>query len=983
MSQVSSDNIIREYAEEVLTYIPSLKKNIGLLQKNPDRRKYLDELSDRLGTIKGASALINLKGLSLIASSVMDAVNDIKKGELEISDRSCATLSFGIDKIDEYCTGLTGDGTRPKDILKKTLLAFRRLYGLPKNEDEKAVAPILDQIPQSMVLAKPEPADSSRELPPESDEKTGPANDSKIPVYEETIVEIPEIMPELLESFYEEAKEHLEDLDRILNAIESEIKDKRDINSAHKEMIRHMRRSVHTIKGAAAVIGLSTISAWGHTMEDFLDWLYEKADTIDPETVSLLVDSEDLLASIIANPKNPDSSKAKAITARYEKIMGALPGEDKISPGKEEKQTATCMIVSRDQPSDTEYDPISMELFTKSPNTLRVDTAKVDDLVNLIGEIMISHGAFEQHMNHLMDNVHKLENAKNHLREIAREMEIGFEVKALAGIKNLGPGDSYARSERIAFADKEDFEDFDTLELDRYSRLNLIIRTLNDSVIDLSAIDANIANLYSEFDGNLNRQRILLSELQDKMMRIRMLPMSTLSNKLRRTVREVAKTLGKNIKLIIEGEKIELDRLVWEKITDPLMHLLRNAADHGIETPQIREKMGKPATGIIKLSAFHDGNQVVIRLSDDGRGLDYDLIRKKAADIGFLSEEDEITKEDLAAIIFRPGFSTCDSISEVSGRGVGMDVVRENIRAIKGSIKVSSETGKGTSFIIRIPLTLTAIRALLFKVKERIFSIPLTEIKEIIRATDENLILKPKKAFKATDDVLPLHFLDEILKIGKKGKDLRGEKFHPVILIVGTGEKREAIAVDSLVGQKEIVIKSTGSHLKYVKGIAGVTIMGDGSVVPILNIPELIGMDTKLSGHAQDDIPEPDAETIKPLSIMVVDDSASIRKAVSRLFVQQGWEVKTAKDGIEAFELLADEKPDLIILDIEMPRMNGYEFLKIKKNKHEYRHIPVVMLTSRATAKHRDKAIALGARGFVFKPFKNEEFIELILELTR
>ncbi len=980
MSQVSSDEIIRGYAEEVLTYIPSLKKNIGLLRENPDRKKYLDKLSERISTIKGASALIGMEGLSFITSFILGAVNDIKEGKLEISDRSCATLSFGIDKIDEYCTGLTGEGVNPRDILKKTIQAFRRLYRLPKDKDEKAIAPFLEKIPQHHVLSS-KPVKES--FPQEDEEqKTEPANESRIPGSEGAPVEIPEIMPELLESFYEEAKEHLEDLDRILNALESEIKDKRDINSACKEMIRRMRRSVHTIKGAAAVIGLSTISAWGHAMEDFLDWLYEKADKIDPEIVNILMDSEDLLASIVADPKNPGTLKAKAITERYAKLMGRPTAKDETEV---EEQASTCMIVSKDHSPDSEHDPISLELFAKSSNTLRVDAVKIDELVNLVGEIMISHGAFEQHMNHLMDNIHRLENAKNYIREIAREMEIGFEVKALAGVKSLVPKDSYDNGTRTGFADGEDFEDFDTLELDRYSRLNLIIRTLNDSVIDLSAIDAGIGNLYSEFDGNLNRQRILLSELQDKMMRIRMLPMATLSNKLRRTVRELSKTLGKNIRLIIKGEKIELDRLVLEKITDPLMHLLRNAADHGIETPEIRKKSGKPARGIIKLSAFHDGNQVVIRISDDGRGFDYDLIRKKAVNLSFLSEEDRITKEDLAAIIFKPGFSTCDSISEVSGRGVGMDVVRENIQAIKGSIKVSSETGKGTSFTIRIPLTLTAIRALLFKIKKRIFCIPLTEVKEIIRAKDENLILKPKKVFKTGNDVLPLHFLDEILKIGKKGEDQAGKKFHPVILIVGTDEKREAIAVDALVGQKEIVIKSTGSHLKYVKGIAGVTIMGDGSVVPILNIPELIGMDTREAARVYDkgDIPEPVTESIKPLSIMVVDDSASIRKAVSRLFVQQGWEVKTAKDGIEAFELLAKEKPDLIVLDIEMPRMNGYEFLKIKKKKHEYRHIPVVMLTSRATAKHRDKAIALGARGFVFKPFKNEEFIELILELTR
>jgi chemosensory pili system protein ChpA (sensor histidine kinase/response regulator) len=749
-----------------------------------------------------------------------------------------------------------------------------------------------------------------------------------------------------------------------------------DMTPDHKEIVRRIRRSVHTVKGAGAVIGLSTVSGWGHTMEDFLDWLFEGANQITPDIVSLLMESGDLLAGIIANPRDPQKPRAAALKSRYGKIMGESGAEEppakpsSSEPAPDQDEAVPPPFAAEEQ---------QLDVFSKV-QTLRVGTERVDQIVNLISELMISASALERQMTIFTDVLGDLEISKDRLRGIAREMEREYEVKALESLKPV-PGSKAPRPVSDPDALSQEFEDFDSLELDRYSKLSMIIRTLNESVIDVRTISNRMVNLFSDFDGHLTRQRVLLSEVQDKMMGIRMLPMGSLSNKLRRTVREISSKLKKKIRLVIEGEDIELDRMVWDKITDPLMHLLRNAADHGVERPDVRRKIGKPPTALIHLTASREGNQVVIRMTDDGGGLNYEGIRRKAIRGGFIREGSIISKKDLAALIFKPGLSTCDTISEVSGRGVGMDVVRENVQDLKGTVQVLSQESKGTQFIIRIPLTLAAVRALLFTLGPQIFAVALSEIREIVRASSDNLIRGPQDAVIIGNEILPLHPLRHLLHI-TGGSD---ESPSPIVLVVEAGGKREALEIDAIVGQQEIVIKNTGSHLRYIKGISGVTIIGDGGVVPILNVSELISGEAGVSGAIEGGAADFDAMTVreKPLSILVVDDSISIRQVISRLMEDQGWAVRTAKDGLDALDKLKEGRSDLIILDIEMPRMNGYELLGTLSEDPDFQNIPVVMLTSRATAKHRDKALSLGAKGFMGKPFKNDEFIDLIIQLTR
>ncbi|MGE0086382.1 MAG: Hpt domain-containing protein [Desulfococcaceae bacterium] len=979
-----ADEIIKGYMEEVRTYIPSLTDGIEKLRKNPDQKKVLTELQRLVHTIKGASLMVGIPGLSNIAQQMEDLLSDILSGKLRLTEPVFRVLQFVTGHFQTYCDDIAGPGVPAREMLRKTMLAGRRLRGLPKSEDESATAPVLESVPETEGISGEEESGAEYDeemaalaelarMETEGQEEAEQTDSSPHPEEAQSgeSAAMPEVMPELLESFYEESKEHLEELDSSLNSLESRITAPVPMSPAVKETIRKIRRAVHTLKGAAAVIGLPNISAWGHIMEDFLDWLYEGTQDIRPETVSLLMESADLLARIVAIPQDPQKSKVLSLQARYKEIMKT--GDGKAAPSTESSAPADEHPEVQEPP---ETDDRGADIFSRQTQTLRVGTEKVDELVNLIGELMIAAGAFDQQMSIFAEAIHELERSRERVREIARNMELEYEVRALGGLTSRPV---HSRRSGTAGTDEPEFGDFDSLELDRYSELSLIIRTLNESAIDVSAIFSRLSNLHSDFDGHLNRQRVLLSEVQDKMMRIRMIPMSALGNKLRRTVREVAKVLKKKIRLVITGEEIELDRLIWEKITDPLMHLLRNAADHGIEIPDVRKEKGKPPMAVIRLEASREGNQVVIRISDDGAGLDYRAIRKKARKAGLIDESSSATEEELAALIFRPGFSTRDAISEVSGRGVGMDVVRENIQSLKGNVRVHSWKDKGTRFTIRIPLTLAAIRALLFTVGGSTYAIALNEIREIIRADAQNMIKVPKRAIRVGNELLPLNCLKEYLF---PADSQEAPSLTPIVLVTECGGKTEALEIDALLGQQEIVIKSTGTHLRHVRGISGVTIVGDGTVVPILNIPELLGMETEHGSMRGSTAEAPAPGTERPLNVMVVDDSISIRQVVSRLMEDQGWKVKTAKDGLDALEKLGEGKPDIIILDIEMPRMNGYEFLGALSAEPDYRGIPVVMLTSRATAKHQDRAVGLGAKGFMVKPYNDNEFIELVLKLT-
>ncbi len=1009
--------MISGFIEEVKSYIPSLIDGLDALSKSPDKSEMLEETHRLVHTIKGAASMVGLSGLSNIAFQMEDYLDDVIAGKQVVSDLSLATMHKTTEKFQEYCRCYLNGGVASRTMFKETVTDFARTRGLSLEEEAKILSELTESVPEIEALATegenaPEtsiardPARINRITSDSGDEQGSDTDFACGDRFAEYPIEVDEVVgknvqpephrielpPELMESFYEEAEEHLEDLARSLNIMESQAKEPISISDSLREEIRRIRRSVHTLKGAAAVMRFQEFADRAHALEDLLDWLYEEAREISPEIVSVLTESSDLLAELVAKPSMAHSSKAKSLQKEYQKIMGQGRGAVATDPasleaeGELELENDLNEILQAEAYAEDAEAPIpsvdasqldeSADPHPRFNRTLRVDMARIDDLVNLAGELIIAVSAFDQKMEIFADSTHDLELSCDRLKNVARDLEVNYEVKALDQLKTVS---DFSTDVRGASLPAGGFDDFDTLELDRYSELNLIIRMMNETAVDLGALNSQLTNLYREFDGHLLRQRVVLSELQEKMMLVRMTPMSIITSKLRRTVREVAGNLGKRVAFSITGENIELDRMIWEKLTDPLMHLLRNAVDHGIEPPAGRESLQKSPVATVKLDAFREGNQVVIRIADDGAGLNFQAIRATARRMQLADHLEDISEDDLSRFIFFPGFSTRGQISSISGRGVGMDVVKENIQDLKGVIRVASEKGKGTQFTIRIPLTLAVVRALLFTAGGQKFAIALNEISEIIRLNPEHVLGPHQDAVRLKDEVLPLFQMVDLLNGGKRKAEAVMAPEYPITLVIESGGRRAALVVDTLVGQREIVIKGLGSHLRYVKGISGVTIMGDGSVVPILNLEEFLWSQTS---NIADTYPDAALDIKRPLKIMVVDDSISIRQVISRLVADQGWEAQTAKDGIDALEKLREGRPDLIVLDIEMPRMNGFEFLGAVKTESGYEDIPVVMLTSRTSAKHRQKAKSLGARGFIVKPYKDDEFVRLIQKLT-
>lgn len=486
-------------------------------------------------------------------------------------------------------------------------------------------------------------------------------------------------------------------------------------------------------------------------------------------------------------------------------------------------------------------------------------------------------------------------------------------------------------------------------------------------------------------------------------MRLRMVPLSTLSTRLHRTAHNVATQRDKLVHFAIEGEEARLDKTVIEEMADPLLHILRNAIDHGIEPPAVREAQGKSPHGSIRLRAFHEGTQTVIQIGDDGAGLDPERLRQKAIKSGVISSADaaKLSEQELHSLIFLPGFSTATEVSEISGRGVGLDVVKSTVHRLKGSVYVDSHPGAGTVFTMRLPMTLAVMRALMVKSNGQTFAVPVVGLSQVVKLTPDVLErLGPDQVVRTGGKVYPLLQLSRLINLPPVAPSSGVQ----LGLILTVEDRQVAIAVDETMGGREIVVKNLGNHLRRVHGATGATLMGDGRVVLILNLPELVrevfrprvqAFDPRKESRTTSasvtrppaQLPAAKAPSAAPatLTVMVVDDSLSVRRVLSNRLTAAGWTPLQAKDGLDALEQLQQMQvpPDLMLVDIEMPRMDGYEFISNLRKQREYAHLPVIVLTSRAGQKHRDRAFEVGATEYLVKPYQDEVLLSLVRRLAR
>ena len=561
-------------------------------------------------------------------------------------------------------------------------------------------------------------------------------------------------------------------------------------------------------------------------------------------------------------------------------------------------------------------------------------------------------------------NLAEFEQTVERLQSQLRQLEIETEAQILF------------RYEKENVDDLDYQKDFDPLELDRFSTMQELSRALSETVNDLSSINESMGDLTRETDTLLLQQSRVATDLQDGLLRTRMVPISAQMNRLQRVVRQTARSLDKKARLEIGGTVGEMDRTILDNIMGPLEHLLRDAVGHGIENPKDRIAVGKPEEGHVTLNLDREGTEILLTIADDGHGLNLKSIRDRAIEAGMMVKDSELSDEDVMQFILEPGFSTASEVTQISGRGVGMDVVANQVKQLGGTLEIDSKRGLGTSFHIRLPYTLAISDAMLVRVGEETFAIPHTAIEGVMRVSRDKIeaFMQGRDAeVKYADHRYLVRYLGALLGTGHAGAAAEQRRWYPVLL-VRSGENRMALQVDHLIGNRQIVVKSVGAQLSTVRWITGGTILGDGQVALIIDVNALIRTDIAHHGAHEEIEEEPD----HGVTVMVVDDSITVRKVTSRLLARHNMDVITAKDGVDALEVLQDKQPDVMLLDIEMPRMDGFELARHMKNRDDLKNIPIIMITSRTGEKHRNRALEMGVNSYLGKPYQEEELLENI-----
>jgi chemosensory pili system protein ChpA (sensor histidine kinase/response regulator) len=767
----------------------------------------------------------------------------------------------------------------------------------------------------------------------------------------------------LKDSFDAEAEEYLEIIGRQLNLLASIILEPCVIDQELEKRLDALRRAVHGLKGAALVIGFSSVSDWSKAFESFLQQVIESRNRLTPQAVAVMLRAADILEKIKNDPDQDVSAHLEDMRRSYREILDTTQGTDSSSDRKPDAPVAAYLkkMSGTLRRRNTAAAPSRKKMF-------RVRGDKLDNVIGLSGDLSITLSSFDTLAGSMFTGVSELNMTLQRLKGVASSLEAGYE---LATIPHFGIEGGTGRDGNHLL------EEFDPLELDRYSELNILIRSLNEVVVDLEAISEQTAEIQSEWYRAVERQRKVLTEVQGAIQAIQMAPFSTLANRLYRTVRESARATHKSVRLLIEGGDLEMDTHVWDVLADPLMHMLRNAVDHGIESPQARLDSGKPEQAIIRIRCSRRGSNFILSLSDDGAGLDYDAIRARAIKLYPDLAVENLTESELGALIFKQGFSVRNQVTDISGRGVGMDVVRNGVEQLNGSIDVKSRPGQGVNFILTIPIVVAQLPALLVRFGDRKYALPMRDINRVLRVGIE-------ETRTATIDVdgneVPLLYPVSIFNPAADAAPETGDSRLGILLDVN--EKRCVLLVDGIVGRQEVVFKNLGAPLDTIPFVAGATIMGDGGIVPIVHTDDLLEI-SDIPQEVQDaERVEEQSRAERPLTILFADDSISIRKVLGKFISFHGWQPVAAHDGVDGLEKIREHKPDIIILDIEMPRMNGFEVLQSLQYQPEYKDIPVLMLTSRSADKYREKARALGADGFVTKPFNDEDLSALITALA-
>ncbi|PCK10022.1 MAG: hypothetical protein COA42_01740 [Alteromonadaceae bacterium] len=923
----------------------------------------------------------------LPTAEVIDSDDQEEPIELLVGDEDDESIEL-VDDLDEIITlesedeiELSEEKDEPADLELGDEL-----------EDELGNVELVQE--ETPTLDEPVSTDAS------TTEQEAPVIESAVPAGSVSIlidnidVNDPDYDADITEIFLEEADELTEELDEALHTWETEW--------GNQGAIESMKRALHTLKGGARLSGMQKFGDLTHDYEGFIESVNLKA--LDAGFFKTLHEYQDKVLSAGRGLKHFVAT-GEVLYVTAERVDANAESEAPADSAGEHAQSATeasashtdnvVPFVAKPKPSGSPSDDAGVFGVTEfnaaaafggaqggqaavaarkggPQEVVKVSAELLEELVNLAGETSISRSRLEQHVSDFSFSLDEIDSTLSRLQEQLRRLDIETEAQVIF------------RREQLA-----DDESFDPLEMDRYSQLQQLSRSLTESASDLVDLKSDLGEQLRDTETLLLQQSRINTNLQEGLMRSRMVPFSRLVPRLRRIVRQVAGELGKQVNFELDNIEGELDRSVLERMVPPFEHMLRNAVDHGIEMPEDRMVAGKPKAGCITLTLGREGGDVIIRLKDDGRGIDLKRVRAKAIERELMLPDAELADHDIMQFILHAGFSTAESVTQISGRGVGMDIVNAEIKQLGGAVSIDSEWGKGTEFLIRLPFTLSVNRALMIDVGNDNYAVPLSSIEGIVRISPyelEHYYDSPDARFEYAGEKYHVRYLGGLLNKNITPK-LEGKALPLPVILVRSAEHAMALHVDALQGSREIVVKSLGQQFSLVSGLSGATVMGDGSVVVILDPHALVRQEVAGATQLQADQASKGqsaevaevAEVIK--TIMVVDDSVTVRKVTTRFLEREGYEVITAKDGVDALRVLQEGLPDLMLLDIEMPRMDGFEVAKTIRTTRRWKHLPIIMITSRTGDKHREHALTLGVDKYLGKPYQEDLLLESMEEL--
>ncbi|MEA3141098.1 MAG: hypothetical protein QOK23_3267 [Gammaproteobacteria bacterium] len=987
------------YAKETSSHLREIREYLNKRVGQPAPHELPESVYRAIHTLSGSSKMAEARHGIRITEPLNDVMRKVFDSGHGLSDAGLATLEQAVRAIDnvlshiDESTGFFAD--HPALLGRLRDLESEVGAMLAREASNASASAIVPALAAGIAPAEPPPPPvqeppAEAEEPPAEEPPALPEESPATPDGGPTPIEEPpeeEFDHEIANIYSEEATELLEAAQASLIVWKNDRKD--------KQPVAELQRQLHTLKGGARMAGITAMGDLSHELETLVIQIDNGAVAGDDHAHAIMQASLDELSRM------RDLVAAGTLPAKRGDLIGQIRGlanqaqGDVLAMAPAPPTAATAAVTmpaptpapipapAPEQPSvsaleessPANEDAANLELSSapilpgreaapvERVEMARVDADLLDTMLNNAGEVSIFRARLDQQVNSIDFNLAELARTVTRLKEQLRGLEIETEAQVLHRHQDIEPRR----------------DDFDPLELDRYSALQQFSRALAETSGDVASIQGLLETLTREAQSLLTQQARVITELQNSLMRTRMVPFQRHVQRLTRLVRQAANDTGKRAELAVQGAAAELDRQMLERMLAPLEHMLRNSVVHGIEAQDRRAFLGKPDVGRISISLERDGAEIVIVVADDGAGINVKLIREKAIALGLADAHAKISDEEAMQLILEPGFSTAGHVTQAAGRGVGMDVVATEVKKLGGGLFIDSTYGKGSRFTIRLPFTLAISQALIVRVAEETYALPLATVEGVVRLP-RNIVArhlgKDAALFEYGGQKYRFQHLGSFVGLG--ATRLPESDVSMSVVLIRAGEHSTALVTDELVGSREIVVKSLGPQISAIRGIAGATILGDGRIVVILDMGSLVRSEWRARPTETVVLDSRDRRTFA----LVVDDSITVRRVTQRLLERNGMRVITAKDGVDAVSLLQENLPDIILLDIEMPRMDGYEVAAHVRNDPRLKHIPIVMITSRTSEKHRARAIELGVDDYLGKPYQESQLLDAIEPLV-